>query len=85
MSTEYEIAETLDTKGENCPMPVIKTKRAIDGLGVGDVLEVIATDPGSLPDIDGWASSVDTAELVEQIETEEGGRTVYKHYVRRIE
>jgi tRNA 2-thiouridine synthesizing protein A len=41
----------LDTKGMNCPMPVLKTKKAIDGLQSGQILEVIATDPGSKSDI----------------------------------
>ncbi len=41
----------LDTKGMNCPMPVLKTKKAIDGLQSGQVLEVISTDQGSKSDI----------------------------------
>ena len=41
----------LDTKGMNCPMPVIKTKKAIDGLQSGQILEVISTDQGSKSDI----------------------------------
>lgn len=41
----------LDTKGMNCPMPVLKTKKAIDGLKSGEVLEVVATDQGSKSDI----------------------------------
>ncbi len=41
----------LDTKGMNCPMPVLKTKKAIDGLQSGQVLEVLATDKGSISDI----------------------------------
>lgn len=41
----------LDTKGMNCPMPVIKTKKAIDALQSGQILEVISTDQGSKSDI----------------------------------
>ncbi len=41
----------LDTKGMNCPMPVLKTKKAIDALSSGQVLEVVATDKGSKSDI----------------------------------
>lgn len=48
--------ETLDCSGLSCPMPIIKTKKAIDGLEVGQVLKMIATDPGSIPDIDAWTS-----------------------------
>lgn len=83
MSTDYEVTRTLDVKGQNCPMPVIKTKGAIDDLGPGDVLEVLATDPGSNPDIEGWANSVDDVTLLDQVETADGGETVYKHYLRK--
>jgi tRNA 2-thiouridine synthesizing protein A len=79
MSAEYDIAETLDVKGESCPMPVVKTKGAIDDLAEGEILEVLATDSGSMSDIDGWASGTDGVELVEQ----EEGADVYKHYVRK--
>ncbi|MES3161940.1 MAG: sulfurtransferase TusA family protein [Halorubrum sp.] len=82
MSTETA-TETLDVKGQNCPMPVIKTKGAFDGLDAGDVLEVISTDAGSMSDIEGWADSTDGAELVDQEEATEGGESVYKHYVRK--
>lgn len=79
--TEYEIAETLDVKGESCPMPVVKTKQNIDQLSGGAVLEVLATDPGSVSDIDGWADTTAGVELVDQQE----GNDVYKHYVRKTE
>ena len=85
MSTEYETTETLDVKGQNCPMPVVKTKQAIDDLAPGAVLEVVATDSGSMSDIEGWASSTSGVELLEQIEGEEDGERLYRHYVRRIE
>ncbi|HMB49196.1 sulfurtransferase TusA family protein [Natronoarchaeum rubrum] len=81
MSSEYDIAETLDVKGASCPMPVVKTKGAIDDLAEGEVLEVLATDPGSMSDIDGWASGTGGVELVGQ----EEGDDVYKHYVRKTE
>jgi len=81
MNTEFDIAETLDVKGASCPMPVVKTRGAIDDLAVGEVLEVLATDPGSMSDIDGWAAGTEGVELVEQ----EEGDDVYKHYVRKTE
>jgi len=81
MNAEFDIAETLDVKGASCPMPVVKTKGAIDDLAVGEVLEVLATDPGSMSDIDGWAAGTEGVELVEQ----EEGDDVYKHYVRKTE
>ena len=81
MSSEFDIAETLDVKGASCPMPVVKTKSAIDGLAAGEVLEVLATDPGSMSDIDGWADGTAGVDLVDQTE----GDDVYKHYVRKTE
>jgi TusA-related sulfurtransferase len=81
MSAEFDITETLDVKGASCPMPVVKTKSAIDDLEAGAVLEVLATDSGSMSDIDGWASETDGVELVDQ----DAGSDVYKHYVRKTE
>ena len=81
MNAEFDIAETLDVKGASCPMPVVKTKSAIDDLAAGDVLEVLATDPGSMSDIDGWAAGTEGVELLAQ----EEGDDVYKHYVRKTE
>ncbi len=43
--------QTLDCKGLNCPMPVLKTKKALDGIKSNQVLEVISTDPGAKSDI----------------------------------
>lgn len=79
MTQAYEPTDTLDVKGESCPMPVVKTKQAIDDLDEGDVLEVLATDSGSMSDIDGWATGTDGVELLEQVE--EGD--VYRHYVEK--
>ena len=83
MSTES--TETLDVKGLNCPMPVVKTKGAFDDLSAGETLEVVATDVGSMSDIKGWAESTDGAELLDQEEATEGDDSVYKHYVRKAE
>ncbi|WP_458207591.1 sulfurtransferase TusA family protein [Haladaptatus sp. NG-SE-30] len=83
MSTEYEITETLDVKGMNCPMPVVKTKQATDGLAEGEILEVVATDSGSMSDIKGWANTTDGVELLDQEEGTENGEAVYRHFVRK--
>lgn len=45
----------LDCKGLACPLPVIKTKKMIDGMSVGQVLEMTATDPGSVNDMTAWS------------------------------
>jgi tRNA 2-thiouridine synthesizing protein A len=46
--------QTLDCSGLACPMPILKTKKAIDGLQLGQVLKMIATDPGSTSDMEAW-------------------------------
>ena len=74
--------ETLDVTGLNCPLPVVKTKQAVDDLDVDDVLEVHATDPGSVSDIAGWAAGTDGVELLDQVEAESNGDPLFKHYVR---
>ena len=81
MTEELDATETLDVQGENCPMPVIKTKQAVDDLGADQVLEVLATDSGSMSDIKGWAGSAAGVELVDQVEDAD----VYRHYVRKVE
>jgi tRNA 2-thiouridine synthesizing protein A len=55
--SEIAVKETLDVRGLACPMPVVKTRLAIDKLEVGDVLRVLATDRGSLTDIPAWAEA----------------------------
>jgi TusA-related sulfurtransferase len=45
----------LDAKNLVCPMPIIKLKKAIDGLQSGQILKMEATDPGSLPDVKAWS------------------------------
>lgn len=47
-------SQTLDCTGLQCPLPVIKTAQAMKGLEVGDVLELLATDPGVEPDMNAW-------------------------------
>ncbi|MGO8739671.1 sulfurtransferase TusA family protein [Rhodoblastus sp.] len=49
-ATSLPVAQTLDAKGLNCPLPILKAKKAISGLGTGEVLQVVSTDPGSVAD-----------------------------------
>jgi tRNA 2-thiouridine synthesizing protein A len=82
MSYEADVTETLDVKGLSCPMPVVKTKQAVDDLAGGDVLEVVATDSGSMSDLDGWADGTSGVAMLDQAEREQGGENVYVHYVQ---
>ena len=81
MSEAFDITETLDVKGASCPMPVVKTKQAVDDLNTGSVLEVVSTDSGSMSDIEGWAERTSGVALLEQVEDGD----VYKHYVEKTD
>ena len=81
MATEIDVTTTLDVQGQNCPIPVVKTKQAAEDLAGGDVLEVLSSDSGSMSDIAGWADSTAGVELLAQ----EEGEDVYTHYVRKTE
>jgi tRNA 2-thiouridine synthesizing protein A len=63
------IVKLLDLRGLSCPMPIAKTAQAIRELAVGDLIEVHATDPGSVPDFAAWCTTTGH-ELVEQTETD---------------
>jgi tRNA 2-thiouridine synthesizing protein A len=69
---------TVDARGLNCPMPIVKTAQAAKGLASGQVLEVLATDPGSVKDFAAWSKSTGN-ELVEQ--TADGG--VFRFVMRK--
>ncbi|NPB08559.1 MAG: sulfurtransferase TusA [Aquificae bacterium] len=70
--------KTLDTSGLNCPLPVLKTKKALEELQPGQVLEVISTDPGSKADIPAFCQRTGH-ELLEM--KEEGGK--YYYYIKK--
>jgi tRNA 2-thiouridine synthesizing protein A len=53
--TEFIPDETLDCSGLNCPIPIIKTAEAIKKIEVGQILQVISTDPGTLLDMEAWS------------------------------
>lgn len=52
---QYKQDRTLDCSGLLCPMPVVKTNKALKDLQVGQILEMLATDPGAVPDMEAWA------------------------------
>jgi tRNA 2-thiouridine synthesizing protein A len=51
------ITRSLDLKGLSCPLPIIKTAKAMKELAPGQLLEAFATDPGSVPDFKAWAKT----------------------------
>ena len=70
-----EFTKELDASGLNCPMPILRAKKALKELNAGDVLRVIATDPGSVKDFEAFAKQTGN-ELLES--TEEGGSFFYR-------
>ena len=47
--------DELDARGLNCPLPILRTKKSMNGMAAGDVLKVVATDPGSVKDMEAYA------------------------------
>ncbi|RMH88397.1 MAG: sulfurtransferase TusA family protein [Calditrichaeota bacterium] len=75
---DYTVDQTLDCSGLLCPMPVVKTNKAMKELEVGQVLEMIATDPGSIPDMEAWARQTGHELLLAQ---EEEGK--YRFHIKK--
>jgi TusA-related sulfurtransferase len=74
----------LDVRGAKCPIPIVKAKKEIDAMTTGDQLEVTSTDPGSVPDFQGWAKTAKQALLKEQrTEQDETGKELYIHLLER--
>lgn len=71
--------EIVDARGLSCPMPIVKTATLMRTLPSGKVVEVLATDPGSVKDFTAWARSTGN-ELIES--TQEG--SVYRFLIRKV-
>ncbi len=74
-----EIKETLDCKGLSCPMPMMKLAKAIKGLGTGDILEMLGTDPGTKSDLPKWCEKTGN-KIVEESEIEGG---VFRYLIEK--
>jgi TusA-related sulfurtransferase len=70
--------KVLDVTGLSCPMPVVRSKKAMDEMASGQVLEIRATDKGAVKDIPAWAKSAGHV-LLKQ--TEEDG--IFKFWVQK--
>ncbi|VAX08728.1 Uncharacterized SirA/YedF/YeeD family protein HTH_1886 [hydrothermal vent metagenome] len=64
----------LDATGLNCPLPILRAKKALNGMTAGQVLHIIATDPGSVKDFEAFAKQTGN-DLVES--NEEGGKFTF--------
>jgi len=63
--------QELDASGLNCPLPILRAKKSLSGMSAGQVLHIIATDPGSVKDFEAFAKQTGN-DLMES--TEEGGK-----------
>ncbi len=70
--------QLLDAKGLNCPLPILKTKKMLQTLEAGQVLEVLATDPGAVKDFAAFCRTTGN-EIVEQSE----GDGVFKFLIKK--
>jgi len=82
MTTVEEASLVVDTKGSLCPIPILRTSQAIKQIRIGELLEVLATDPGSKPDITAWTRM--TGNELLGISEDAAPETVYRFLIRRL-
>jgi len=70
--------QTLDAKGLNCPLPILRAKKALAQLPSGGTLEVLATDPGSIKDFEAFCRTTGN----ELVESENDGK-IFRFVIRR--
>jgi len=73
-----DVHTTVDAKGLSCPMPIVKTAQAVKTVPAGELIEILATDPGSVKDFAAWTRSTGNA-IVEQTEAD----GVYRFVIKR--
>ena len=78
MSEDIKFDQLLDAKGMSCPLPILKTKKTIEGLSKDQVLKVETTDPGSKNDMASWAKRTGN----EILKVEEGSGT-FTFYIKK--
>ena len=74
------ITRTVDARGQSCPGPLVSLAKALKEAQSGDLLELLATDPGSKSDVPSWAS-ISGNEL---LESEELGDREFRYVVRKV-
>ena len=70
--------QVLDTKGSNCPLPILRAKKALKSLESGNTLEILSTDPGSVADFSAFCRTTGN-ELLEQNEAD----GIYTYLIRK--
>lgn len=70
--------QELDARGLNCPLPILRSKKALTGMASGQVLRVLSTDPGSVKDFAAFAKQTGN-ELLDSAENDK----VFEFYLKR--
>ena len=78
MSDEIKADKVMDLKGMPCPMPIVKVSKGIKEVEVGQIIEAISTDPGSLSDFPAWARTSGN----ELLKTEQNGNEI-RFFIKR--
>lgn len=73
-----QLTQTVDVRGQACPMPIVKAAQAMRTLAPGELLEVLATDPGSTADFAAWSRT--TGHQLLETSSKDG---VYRFVLRR--
>ena len=76
--TLIQIDHFVDARGLSCPMPIVKTAQAMKSLASGAIVEVVATDPGSVKDLAAWSRTTGN----DLLESSSDGAT-YRFLIRR--
>lgn len=74
-----KVDKEVDARGLNCPLPILRTKKALAELTTGQVVRVLATDPGSVKDFQAFAKQTGN-ELVKQVDQED---QTFEFYLKR--
>ena len=68
----------IDTRGLNCPLPILRAKKALSDMATGQVLKIVATDPGSVRDFQAFAKQTGNELLAQQTVNKE-----FVHFLKR--
>jgi len=79
MSEDIKVDKVLDLKGLPCPMPVVKISKGIKEVEIGQIIEAVTTDPGSLADFPAWAKTSGN----EILKTDQADDLI-KFYIKRV-
>lgn len=82
MDAKSDVQRELDTRGLNCPLPILKAKKALADMNSGDLLRVVSTDPGSIRDFQAFARQTGN-ELVDQNALDDAPVKEFIHVLKR--